>query len=375
MWMSDEGSMIRMNTERRENDKYALAEITGPYRFMQLIYVVLQYPDYNWEVCVRYVDGSKESVDTLASLCRESGLFSKVYYTERSAMKASFTEKLKMLADPLAAVLTFRKRQYAERFIRKNVSNKKYRLFCAETSFSFLGGAMMNLADRVPTILLEDGSWDYVDVGMNIGFLEKAAGRFLFHAGVVNFIGRKNFSRNRFCLKYATRPDKLLEHNFRKVRKLFSNRKIYGEYQMILKRIYHIDELKNDDYDVIAFTTDSVSRPKGESGRRFIRFLENKYAGKRILLKKHPADTFEYESETLQMDVKYKQIAGELLLSVLPDAEIVFMYPSSILMSVPEDRKMCVVHFDPKIMDPEYQKAFDEITELCSVGSELIEEG
>ena len=98
--------------------------------------------------------------------------------------------------------------------IEKYVGVSEYSMFCAENSFSFFGCAMMNQSPKIPTILLEDGIWEYSDVQMPFGFVTTMAGRLLFRFGIVNYLAKKNFYWNRFCLKYATRPEMLIEKNY-----------------------------------------------------------------------------------------------------------------------------------------------------------------
>ena len=342
--------------------KKALAEITHPYKFIQLVWVVLSYPEHEWDVLIRYADGQSEIVRELADLCRKTGLFHDVREMNRSGLGASSFSKMKEMAKVLFYVFTFRREKYCRKLIAQEFGDTKYQLFCAETSFSFFGCAMMNQSRKIPTILLEDGSWEYADVRTYFGMADRIAGTILFRLKVVNFITKKNFYWNRYCLKYATRPELLIEKDFRKVRRLFSNKELMVRFNAVMKDIYRLEEL---DYDVVAFTSVSLSPGKYSDNQLFKEWMEKRYAGKRILYKNHPMDSSDYSGGSENADCKYKMVPGELLIRLIGGAEVVFMFPSTMMLSFPKDRKIKAVHFNPKIMIPEYQQGFEETLRMC----------
>ena len=338
--------------------KKALAELTGPYRFMQLIWIILSHPQYEWDVMIRYVDGRKETVEALAEKCRASGLFRNIYSTTESGLSDSSGKKMGRMLEVIWYLVTFRRKKYMKRVIERGVGRSDYDLFCAENSFSFFGSAMMNQSKIVPTILLEDGIWEYTDVITPFGFLTTLVGRFLFWIGIVNFITKKNFKWNRYCYKYASMPDRLLEKDFRSVKKLYANDAVMQKYKKVISRLYQIDE---DHYDAMLFTSVSVSKTKYEDNRRFSAWVERTYQDRRVLLKEHPTDDFSYALKGIDTERKYKVVPGELVAQTAGNADIVFMFPSTLMLALLEGQEVYVIHFDPEIMYPRYQHDYDEM--------------
>ncbi len=347
--------------------KRAIGEITGPYRFMQLIWIVLAHPEYDWDVVVRYVDGTTEAVDDLAKRCEMSGLFKNVIKCTESTLNSSFSSKVKEFIKLGFYFVTFRKQKYFDNVLANTIGSENYDVYCAENSFSILGCAMMHQHKRANILILEDGSWDYANCEQPFGFVQMTTGKILFYLGLINCISRKNFKLNKYCIKYATRPEMLLETNFRQIRKLYDNSKGKEEYKRLIEKIYQVEHLGGK---AILFGGITQSKNTDEDINCFMNWVEQEYEGERILVKTHPQDTYEYKSDKVDLEIINKMIPGELFLNVLDDdTELVFMSPTTMMMSIPKGKRIRVTHFSPEIMFPTYQSGFEEGIRVASTNN------
>ena len=349
--------------------KRAIGEITGPYRFMQLLWVVLAHPEYDWDVVVRYVDGSAEAVDDLAKRCEMSGLFKNVYKCMESTLFASTSQKIKSFMKLGFYYATFRKQKYFDKLIIDTIGTNDYQLYCAENTASMFGCALIRQHKHAPVLLLEDGNWEYGNwdgITMDYGnsFVMKLVGSVFFKLGIVNFMFKHNFKLNKYCIKYATRPGRLIEKNFREVRELYRNPKGLEKYRKIVSKIYDIKDLN---CDVIVFGSITASNEKDEDILLFMKWLEEEYAGKKVIMKTHPLDVFDYKSDKVDLEVMNKMVPGELFFSVInDDAEMVFTAITTMMMSIPEEKRIRVIHFDPDMMFNTYESSFKEGLKLSS---------
>ncbi len=349
--------------------KRAIGEITGPYRFMQLIWIVLAHPEYDWDVVVRYVDGTTEAVDDLAKRCEMSGLFKNVIKCTESTLFSSSAQKIKAFLKMGFYFATFRMQKYYDKVIIDTVGSNDYQLYCVDNTASIFGCSFIKQYKHAHIILLEDGNWEYgnweyVSGDYDKSFIMKFVGYVFFKLGIVNFMFKKNFILNKYCIKYATRPEKLVEKNFKEVRKLYNNPKGMSIYRKVLSRIY---EIKNINCDAILFGSVTASRTKDEDIHLFMEWVEKEYSGRKVIMKTHPLDTYEYKSNKVDLEIINKMIPGELFLKVLnDDTDIVFMSLTTIMMSIPAERRIRITHFDPDIMFNTYEKSFREGIRLSS---------
>ena len=344
--------------------KRAIGEITGPYRFMQLIWVVLAHPEYDWDVVVRYVDGSTEAVDDLARRCEMTGLFKNVIKCTESTLFSSTSQKIKSFLKLGFYYATFRKQKYFDNIIVKTVGSNDYQLYCPENSFSILGCAMMHQYKRTPVLILEDGSWDYTNAEQPFGVIQKVVGVVLFRLDLINCISRKNFKLNKYCIKYATNPDKLVEKNFKQIRKLYDNPKGKEKYRNMIERVYQVND---QDCKAIIFGGITTSRKNNEDIDLFMKWVGREYSGEKVLVKTHPQDTYDYKSDNVDLVILNKMLPGELFFNVLSEnTDIIFMSTTTLMMSIPQGRKIKVIHFDPGIMYTAYQNDFEEGISISS---------
>ncbi len=343
--------------------KRALCEITNPYRMLQVIWLSMEYPEYEWDVVVRYVDGNVETVNELADYCKKSGCFRKVFEVYSSGIDGKLSTKIKLFFKVFIYLITFRKKEFFRKTISGLTDGDSYQLYCAENSLSFLGASMMNFAAEKTVFVLEDGMCDYSGYEKYPFGISYIVGLVLFKLGIVNFISGSYFSPNELCIKYAVNPDLVWEKNFKEIRKLFVPNDSLVKFQKVVSSLFEITTI---DYDVVVFTDVSKGMSSYDDTKLFLNWLEEKFFDKKILIKPHPRDVFDYKKINADFDVGYKTVPGEVFLNLIPDANFVFMGISTLVMHLDEDMKAMVTHFSSIEMNREYENTFKSAVPFCN---------
>ncbi len=348
-----------------EKKKKALAEITGPYRLLQVFWIAVQYPDYEWDIVLRYIDGKTETVKKMEKQCIDSGLFSNIFLCMETNRELSFWGKVKKSIYLVLVFLFFQRDRCFKRDIEKVVGCFDYDLILTEPSFALFSCELMYFGKNHDVCLLEDGTWEYAQNIFPYGIVMRFIGRFFFLLGIYNFVGYKNFSLNKRCIKYASNPSELLEKNYKEVRMLFSENSFSTEYNSVLKKTYDISDV---DYDLIVFTTDGLGNTDESFKGKVIAWLEEHYSDKKILIKPHPLDSYQYSSSKCNLVAKYKTIPGEVILSIISDTPIIFMYPSTLLMFVKKgDYDYMILDYSDDLINSVYRHSYDEFISTLSI--------
>ncbi len=342
--------------------KKALCEITNPYRMLQVIWLSMEYPDYEWDVVVRYVDGNAETVNELVQHCIKSGCFGKVFSVYSSGIDGKILTKIKLFFKVFIYLITFRKKVFLKKTISDITGGEEYQLYCAENSLSFLGASMMNLAGENTVFVLEDGMCDYSGYEKYPFGISYIVGLLFFKLGIVNYISKSYFPLNQLCIKYAVNPELVWEKNFKEIRKLFVSNQNLIRFEATVLSIFDISSI---DYDVVIFTDVSKGLTLYEDTKLFLRWLKEMYSEKKILIKPHPRDAFDYKKINSDFYVGYKTVPGEVFLNLIPNASFIFMGISTLVMHLDKNIKAMVTHFSSIDMNREYENTFKNAIPFC----------
>lgn len=236
---------------------------------------------------------------------------------------------------------------YANKLITKGLFNKyiEYDSFCKETydtiyiPSSVYPETITKLKHTKfnEIILLEERMYDYV------------SGE-LVHTEPEIFLNR---------IKYVNNPEKSL---FNELYKEINKINFDEETLSIIKDILTDDlKLLPEKLDLIVFT-DPLDIDFGFKHKNIlIKKLEKEYTGKNILFKKHPRDLNNYKSNKYNY-FENSNISGQII-EKLYDCEKVFIYPSTILLTIENLSKIKLFTFDIK------DKKYEEI-----INSDIIKE-
>lgn len=347
----------------------ALGEITNPYRLLQLIWITLEYPDYEWDVVIRYMDGNPDTVHQLADYCKKSGCFKNVVEINASGINGKITTKIKLFLKLFIYLITFRKKQFFKKTIVDAAGSDEYQIYCAESSLSFLGSAMMNMAKDKTVFVLEDGMCDYSGYFKLPHDVTYIIGWFLFKFGMVNYISKEYFSKNENCIKYAMNPQLLWERNYKEIKCLLDDKELLDHYREIIKKTFSVSGF---DYDVVIFTDLSYSEVDYKDSELFVDWIDKTYKDKKILIKRHPRDVHIYDFNQIDISDKYKAIPGEIILDLITDEVVIFQGPSTLLMHINKDKEVISTHFSSIKMNPNYDQSYYNSIKFCSSDNLIV---
>lgn len=227
---------------------------------------------------------------------------------------------------------------YANKLITKGLFNKyiEYDSFCKETydtiyiPSSVYPETITKLKHTKfnEIILLEEGMYDYV------------SGELVYTEPEI-FLNR---------VKYVNNPEKsLCNELYKEINKINFDE----ETLSIIKDILTDDlKLLPGKLDLIVFT-DPLDIDFGFKHKNIlIKKLEKEYPGKNILFKKHPRDLNNYKSNKYNY-FENSNISGQII-EKLYDCEKVFIYPSTILLTIENLSKIKLFTFD--IKDKKYEE-------------------
>lgn len=359
--------------EKNDKEKKALAIVAGPYRLLQTLWFTELYKDYEWSVVLLRYGEDLEILKKMEKDCKRSGRFKKIYTVVTVSRFSSFFEKIKEITEMIFFYFIGRKKYFCKCLIEKNIGSFDYDLLCLASSYSIFEGAILNFAKEIPTIIMQEGMADYIEPSVEYNKIYTIAGKLLQKMEYVNFLCQKSYNPYKYCIKYATIPSKILDVNFKEIRQLFDSTYVNKEiFSNILKKTYDIKtDIKK--YDLILFSSVTQSKVPNEDIKNLRKWLNLHCKNKKILIKKHPQDTCNYTWEELDIEINFTNIPGEVLLQLLDTKQILFAFPSSILLEVVgSGRFLYDVIFYKNSMRKEYYDNFKDCVDFLNISQKHI---
>lgn len=318
--------------------KKAIAFLASPKNLADFVWYYATYgKDYIWDASIlKYGDTSILKPD-----CEKSGIFANIYDCEPDFWKH------KMLYFPkLILIYLFRqKKRYSRKIIEQMAGHPDdydLALICMVHHMS--DGAVIELADRRRTVMLEDGSKDYLPrtkrMALSGGNVSKQiAWALLGRMQYMDITGDVWLEHTKYCDKYCGFPERMQYTNYKSISKLndFSATDM-DLYSGIIKKIYDFDLQAFKGGKCILLMTspyvDFKSDPRAEVDR-VTAYIESKYGDYNIYVKKHPRDDMAYHwSDKTKIYEFPQKVPAELILNVAKFDRYVLMFPSTTMMSM-----------------------------------------
>lgn len=336
-----------------DKPRKALAVIAGSYRLMQAIWFALAYPEYEWSVVLLRYGENTDNIKEMERHCLRFGCFKNVFIVITTSRFSGLLDKVIDFSKMFFSYILGNRKKYCRQYIESYIGTFDYDLLCLASSYSLFEGAVLNFSDEIQTIMMQEGMDDYVESYIKSDIFTKIAGQLLYRMKYVNFLGLRHYPHNENCEKYATSPDKIIETNYLKKSLLFDENKVHLEkYENLLKKVY--DVYDDFDYDVVVFTcAESFSRKRNEDKNKLRTYLCDNFKDKKILIKKHPQDIYEYDWVGLNIQCKYLAVPGEVIIKLASKAKFIFEFPTTILLSVVYDGKYdyVLIHYCMEMID------------------------
>lgn len=361
--------------------KRGLLLLSKPYMLIQFFYLYTQSKEYEYDVIIESL-ANADLIDDLFQKCRSLNLFKSVKVS-RNTFQHQKSSRLARLFVKLLGLAVLRKQEnfYNELFDNDRIKLDDYSRIIVQNDFSFISSALINVcAYNKEVIMLEDGTIDYLAKYRHMQLKDMCK----IHEWIAFFLAKMNYANinyhyanKMFCYitKYSTLPEQLRYRKYKEIKKLFDfhgNEK--ADYLNLVTQIYKLNVNSLKSIDAIIFTAPfTADYCRGDRWfSKCSHWLQTELASKKVLLKKHPRDTFIYSIPNTDVCEMYAELPGELLMSELENVEIIFMSPSSILLNVINQNLKYKIMFFESVHNAIYQKRFWEYCELLHISSENI---
>lgn len=339
--------------------KRALAVVAGPYRLYQILWLYTQYSSYEWNILLLPYGKGNEQNDKLFQICNELGVFKNVYRAKMTGEMSSLKEKIILFTQMLFFFLIGRKKAFMKKIILEQTDKNDFEVAFVGCEYSVIEGAIIGLAEEKEVYIFEEGLSDYCERKKFPSFkINELTSFVLSKMGYCNPYGYFELQNTWLCEKYASLPNNLRYRHYRKIRTLFEgNEESRQQFKRILNKAYPVKNISLDKYDVILLTN-PMSDHVGDSRdyiERLHRWLQKEYAGKKILIKKHPRDRESYIWSDLDCGFLNAEIPAELFVELITEQKIILMSVSTILISLLQKKAdVSIVQFSD--IHDEYEK-------------------
>ncbi len=351
--------------------KKALAVVAGPYRLLQVLWLTLKYKEYDWSVVLLRYGENLSVVENLKKACIESGVFQNVYTAITVGRYSTSIQKIRETLRMCFYYIIGKKKEYCLKLITSYIPDFNYQLLCVASSLSFFEGAVLNFASDIDTLIIQEGVSDYIKAATNHNKITNFASEFLYRMGYINLKSKEYFFAYEKCIKYATLPSKLHYRGFKEIKRMFDSSQT--DKETFLELISKVFPISVKEYDAVIFTGPLQLYGKNDGYPEFIRFLEDHFKDKKVLIKRHPQDITVYSCENVVLEDKYSEIPGEILLQHLSDCKIYFFFPSTILIDILENDRFDyqIFHFNIGV-DNAYHYNFKKSIDFLEILSDKI---
>ena len=351
--------------------KKALAVVAGPYRLLQVLWLTLKYKEYDWSVVLLRYGESLSVVENLKKACLDSGVFQNVYTAITVGRYSTSIQKIRETLRMCFYYIIGKKKEYCLKFITSYIPNFNYQLLCVASSYSFFFCVFLNFAYDIDTLIIQEGASDYMKATTNHNRITNFASEFLYRMGYINLNSKEYFFAYEKCTKYATLPNKLRYRGFKTIERMFDFSQT--DKDAFLELISKVFPISVKEYDAVIFTGPLQLYGKNDGYPEVIRFLDDNFKNKRVLVKRHPQDITNYSCKNVVLEDKYSEIPGEILLQHLSNCKIYFFYPSTILIDIlGNDRfNYQIFHFNVGT-DSSYHYNFKKSIDFLGIFSDKI---
>lgn len=319
-----------------ENDK-VLVVVTNQYMFEQLLWYHSKYPEGIWEAIVIKFGGNNSLLDIMYQKCVECGFFSKIVCHNQRMIENSFLRKVLVMVRYAFQYISHSREKSDKRLIEDLVGEGcTYKKIIVQSTCNIISVASINAMAEEILICLEDGLGDYVPANGKWHWSE-LLNFLLAKMNVINTYEPEHQFRLKYddrLIKYCSLPEKMQYKGYKKIKQLFKDdvRKI----SITEKERLILDSR----YDLVIFSTVFSDFEENEDVYEILHdWLKRNYAGKKILFKPHPRETYQICWNDLNIDVGAEEMAGEVLLDLLPDVEILFLFTTTILLKACRDKR------------------------------------
>lgn len=331
--------------ERIGKDDKVLVCITNKHMLEQVVWYHSVYPEGKWEAAILTTFANREFACKMLEECEKTGLFIKCVLIEENLKEAPFIKKLSTMLHFIAGYIGRKQKEIAQKRIQRVMGHFNYQKAIIQSNHSFFSTAIIQIMPPGRVICLEDGMPDYLErkTFYNLTF-EGIIGFLLAKMGYTNYFSRSGetykLTIDSKCIKYSSFPEQMKYRNYFKIKRLCLNQK-------------KSNILKNEYFDLIIFSSVfDTYRMRGSCYDLLHNWLLEEYMDKRILIKKHPRENYDFKWNDLNITIEEGIKSGEEVLDYIDCHKIILLYTSALLVKLcSENKKFEIICFDNILSD------------------------
>ncbi len=358
-----------------QRKKQAVAVIFSNVNLYDFLWYYATYGKaYEWTAVTEYYVSSDIE---LSKECERIGIFKKVIFYEVNTKHMSDFRKAARLAKAAAFYIVGKRDWYCKKLIAGCVDT--YDLAVVANSTELLHGAFISQSAEKETVILEDGGADRKETFHK---WKRSNGGLDMIYNLVNYLWSKmgycdmgncyELDTCRDCTKYALRPEQLKHRTYKHIFQIHDNTHTDME---LLKRL-----IKNWCGDclpeglcaeAIIYTAplNDIFENYEEIKHQVEEYVNENYGGKRVLLKKHPRDTWAYQfDDTVEVMEVPASVPAELCIAEIEVELCLFEFMSTVLDSYTGKKDQLKVFFFSGGKGRAYFKDYEaRIKESCQI--------
>lgn len=335
----------------------ALAVLWSPKSLLDFLWYYEAYgkEKYEYDVLVLTAgaDANGQWKTRIYDYVVNSRIFHKISVYKESYIDQSLFQKIKVIAKMGVYAARGKQTEYCANVMKPWFDYKEYSQIVTVFLPTIFSGDLLVLSKDLEVVLLEDGARDYEPHRRwptrywikREGWQHEFAGCVLSKLGYADPTTMYIFPPTKRCIKFSSRPDKLLYRDYKGIYQLNDMSLVdQVQYRKLVEKTFEYDVtgLKADCAFFTAPLNEDLHVDKSIT-HDFVEYLVRKVGTGKLLLKKHPRDEMTYEfPEKIQVTEVPKNVPAELLLGILDDTKVYFSYPSTFMQEIRT--------LDPKIL-------------------------
>ncbi|MBR5648301.1 hypothetical protein [Pseudobutyrivibrio sp.] len=352
------------------NKERYLAVLSSPKTLYDFLWIYLAYgSEFEWDLLALPAGKNSENGNWTVKIeecAKSSGIFKDVYIYQDALIDSSLFKKIKEFLSFFAYFLIRKQTLLSKKKIKEVINIDQYNNIVTVYQGTIFNGMIVSLSGEKNISLIEDGARSYVehrryprmDAIRREGLELELAGFILSRMGYADVTIEYDFKPLYNCINYSARPDDLRYRKYREIRKMHDmnlvDKKVFAN---LIKKTFGIENMK-EEYDAILFTSPIVFeyKVKNDISKNICDYISKKHLNGEICLKKHHRDN---ENYTFSNKIKCVKIASnipaEIFISSIKTKMIYFMWPSTLISSLPSEINYKVL-FDSSLSNDHYSQ-------------------
>ncbi len=265
-----------------------------------------------------------------------------------------------------------KKKVLIDQIICEQIGSKDYDIVLVDSELSIIGGAFINCAKEKQVFIMQDGLYDMTP---RKNFPEFKVDRLLLgyllaHMGYFNPVGIYKIKETVNCKKLISHANLITYKNFKEIVLMFDfeSSQLQSFRFLVQKTFPLISHIRTDEFDTIIFTNEfHAFTDKQNYYESLHRWLSEEMKDKRIMIKKHPRDTYGYDWPDLNINFIDESLPAEILTYCISDKIIVYMYISTSILTVLDSSFDYTVLFFKCVNSNHYIETFRTLQERLKI--------